>query len=134
METSVAGGVEMAAGSAGPGRAPGSHAVDLRLVGPLTLQRAGVTLLLPASRKVRALLAYLTLASHAVTRSQLCELLWDVPNDPRGELRWCLSKLRALLDEPGRRRVVSEADTVGLDLSGVFVDVIDPNARGEFTC
>ena len=61
-------------------------------------------LALPASRKVRALLAYLALAPHAVTRSQLCELLWDVPNDPRGELRWCLSKIRSILDEPGRRQ------------------------------
>ena len=65
------------------------------MLGPLTICRHGVTLALPASRKVRALLAYLSLAPHAVARSQLCELLWDVPNDPRGELRWCLSKLRA---------------------------------------
>jgi DNA-binding SARP family transcriptional activator len=49
---------------------------------------------LPSSRKVRALLGYLALASRPVTRSQICELLWDVPNDPRGELRWCLSKIR----------------------------------------
>ena len=37
--------------------------------------------------------------------ASLCELLWDVPNDPRGELRWCLSKLRSVFDGPGRRRV-----------------------------
>ena len=35
---------------------------------------------------MRALLAYLALAPLAVSRSQLCELLWDVPNDPSGEL------------------------------------------------
>ena len=58
-------------------------------------------------------------------RSQLCELLWDVPNDPRGELRWCLSKIRGLVDEPGRRRVDTQADTVRLDLTDCFVDAIE---------
>ncbi len=58
---------------------------------------------LPPSRKLRALLAYLALAREPVSRSQLCELLWDAPSDPRGELRWCLSKLRRLLDSPGRQ-------------------------------
>ena len=48
-----------------------------------------------------------------MSRSQLCELLWDVPNDPRGELRWCLSKIRSIVDEPGRRRVDARDDTSG---------------------
>ena len=97
---------------------------SVRLLGPLTIRRA-TRLALPASRKVRALLAYLALAPHAVPRSQLCELLWDVPNDPRGELRWCLSKIRGLVDEPGRRRVDTQADTVRLDLTDCFVDAIE---------
>ena len=94
----------------------------VRLLGPLTISRDGVTLELPASRKVRALLAYLALAPRAVTRSHLCSLLWDVPSDPRGELRWCLSKIRGLVDEPARRRVETRADTVKLDLTDCFVD------------
>ncbi|MGE0238921.1 MAG: transcriptional regulator, partial [Parvibaculaceae bacterium] len=69
----------------------------LTLLGPLAVSRAGVPLTLPASRKARALLASLALSPQAPSRSRLCELLWDVPNDPRGELRWCLSKLRKLL-------------------------------------
>ena len=77
----------------------------MRLLGPLTVSRDGAMLSLPASRKVRALLAYLALAPGAVARSHLCDLLWDVPDDPRGELRWCLCKIRSLVDEPGRRRV-----------------------------
>ncbi len=68
--------------------------VEVRLLGPLAVRRHGVAAALPASRKVRALLAYLALAPHPVRRSQLCELLWDGPSDPRGELRWCLSKIR----------------------------------------
>jgi DNA-binding SARP family transcriptional activator/TolB-like protein len=95
------------------------------MLGPLAISRDGVTLALPASRKVRALLAYLSLAPQAVARSQLCELLWDVPNDPRGELRWCLSKIRSLVDEPGRRRVSTREDTIRLDLADCFVDAVE---------
>jgi hypothetical protein len=61
--------------------------VVVRMFGPLTILRDDVPLALPASRKVRALFAYLALAPNAVTRSKLCELLWDVPNDPRGAAR-----------------------------------------------
>jgi DNA-binding SARP family transcriptional activator/TolB-like protein len=92
------------------------------MLGPLTILRGDVPIALPASRKVRALFAYLALAPHAVTRSHLCELLWDVPNDPRGELRWCLSKIRRLVGEAGRIR--SEGDTVSLDLTGCHVDAL----------
>ncbi|TIS26565.1 MAG: transcriptional regulator, partial [Mesorhizobium sp.] len=84
--------------------------MSLRLLGQLTIARGGEPVKLPSSRKLRALLAYLALAPHPVSRSRLCELLWDVPNDPRGELRWCLSKLRGALNQPGRQRVETEGD------------------------
>ena len=99
--------------------------LEVRLLGPLVIGRDGRALTLPASRKVRALFAYLALAPHAVGRSQLCELLWDVPDDPRGELRWCLSKIRGLVDDPGQRRVTTPGDAVELDLSDCFVDAIE---------
>jgi DNA-binding SARP family transcriptional activator len=99
--------------------------LEVRMLGPLAIRRHDLALALPASRKVRALFAWLSLAPHEVGRSQLCELLWDVPNDPRGELRWCLSKIRGLLDGPGRRRVHTEGDTVRLDLADCFVDAIE---------
>ncbi|MDM0107405.1 transcriptional regulator [Variovorax sp. J22R24] len=98
--------------------------LTLQLLGPLAVHRAGAPLALPASRKVRALLAYLALARRDTSRSHLCELLWDVPGDPRGELRWCLSKLRAVLDEPGRTRVVTNGDGVSLDLADCGVDAL----------
>ena len=107
------------------GRLGGEPSVHVRMLGPMTISRDGAALALPASRKVRALLAYLTIAPHPVPRSRLCELLWDVPNDPRGELRWCLSKIRRILDEPDRRRVESSGDTIKLDLADCFVDVIE---------
>ena len=96
----------------------------LRLLGPIALTRDGGAVALPPSRKLRALLAYLALAREPVSRSQLCELLWDAPSDPRGELRWCLSKLRRLLDSPGRRRVMAHDDALYLDLQDCEVDAL----------
>ena len=110
------------------GAKPGLH---MRMLGPLAIARGPVPLALPASRKVQALLAYLALAPGAVGRIRLCELLWDVPNDPRGELRWCLSKLRIILDQPGRQRVLTSGDTIALDLADCAVDVIEILAATE---
>jgi DNA-binding SARP family transcriptional activator/tetratricopeptide (TPR) repeat protein len=101
------------------------HRVHVQMLGPLTISREGVAQALPASRKVRALFAYLALAPRAVGRSHLCELLWDVPNDPRAELRWSLSKIRSVLDEPGRRRVEASGDAITLDLADCFVDAAE---------
>lgn len=98
--------------------------LELRLFGPLRLSRAGVQAQLPPSRKVRALVGYLAVAPHPVPRDRLCTLLWETPNDPRGELRWCLSKLRALVDEPARPRVFAADDRVFLDLEGCDVDAL----------
>jgi DNA-binding SARP family transcriptional activator/TolB-like protein/Tfp pilus assembly protein PilF len=97
-------------------------AIIVRMLGPLTITRSDIPIALPASRKVRALFAYLALAPHPVTRSHLCELLWDVPNDPRGELRWSLSKIRRLVGDPGC--IKTEGDTVRLDLTGCSVDAL----------
>ncbi|MER8864696.1 transcriptional regulator [Mesorhizobium sp. M0751] len=99
--------------------------LSVRLLGPLTIIRNGTFVELPKSRKLCALFAYLALAPHPVGRSRLCELLWDVPNDPRGELRWYLSKLRGILDEPHHRRVETPGDTIALDLRGASVDAVD---------
>jgi DNA-binding SARP family transcriptional activator/TolB-like protein len=122
VEAGVVGGVENPVESDRAGRPGSGSPLELRLLGPMAIRRQGVALDLPASRKVRALLAYLVVSPQPVPRRQLCELLWDVPNDPRGELRWCLSKLRRLLDTPGRPRVVTRNDTIALDLTGDRID------------
>jgi DNA-binding SARP family transcriptional activator len=125
-------GVEIAMESARVREKNRQLAVQLRMLGPMKICRDGATLALPGSRKVRALLAYLALAPLPVPRSQLCELLWDAPGDPRGELRWCLSKLRSVLDEEGRRRIATREDTVRLDLSDCLVDALEiARAAGE---
>ena len=107
------------------------ESLTFRLLGSLELSRGGDVLRLPASRKVRALLGYLVLASRPVARSQVCELLWDVPNDPRGELRWCLSKIRGLVDEKGRKRVVADGNTIRLDLTDCVVDTLEVTRAPE---
>jgi TolB-like protein len=106
--------------------AVGGANIEICLLGRCRVMRDGVEIALPRSRKVRALLAYLAVSSTAVSRSRLCDLLWDVPNDPRGELRWCLSKLRSVLDDDGRSRVVTTGQsTVSLDLGGDRVDALE---------
>jgi DNA-binding SARP family transcriptional activator len=118
-------GVEFSVESLKSDRVNQQAGCHVRMLGPMGISRAGTDLPLPASRKLRALIAYLALAPQAVTRERLCELLWDIPNDPRGELRWCLSKARALLDETDRRRIVAVQGSVRIDLSDCYVDVID---------
>ncbi len=125
MEASVGAGVGKVVEFTGSSRFGSEPLVQIRMLGGLTISRRGESLSLPASRKVRALFAYLTLSPRAVPRSRLCELLWETPNDPRGELRWCLSKLRRILDEPGRRRIEARGDTIRLDLSDCSVDVLE---------
>ncbi|HLX13705.1 MAG TPA: transcriptional regulator [Bradyrhizobium sp.] len=100
--------------------------VRLRMLGPLAIERGGAPLELPASRKTCGLLAYLALTQRPARRSRLCELLWDeAANDPRGELRWCLSKLRGLLGDAAGNIVVTSGDTVALRLDGWFVDAAE---------
>lgn len=101
-------------------------ALRIRVLGPVSVTRDGASVPLPRSRKVRALLAFLALERAPTSRSRLCDLLWDVPNDPRGELRWCLSKLRSVLDDDDRRRVITSGNAlIGLDLEGCDVDALE---------
>jgi len=110
----------------------GEPGIRVRMLGPLAVWRDGRAVGLPSSRKVRALLAYLSLAPAPVTRSQLCDLLWDAASDPRGELRWCLSKIRGIVDDRRRSRLHAGDDAVWLDLSDCAVDAIEVvRAAGE---
>jgi DNA-binding SARP family transcriptional activator len=97
--------------------------MEIRLLGQLSVSRNGDSVSLPASRKVRALLAYLTL-NDGVARSALCDLFWEVPNDPRGELRWCLSKVRSVVDDSDTRRIETSNDRIVLNVSDCFVDAL----------
>src|SRR5690606_23447548 len=51
--------------------------------------------------------------------------LWEVPDDPRGSLRWSLSKLRRLVDDDTRQRVIADRSSVRFDASDVGIDVAE---------
>ncbi|WP_246680665.1 alpha/beta fold hydrolase [Mesorhizobium sp. B3-1-9] len=73
------------------------HMLELRVLGDFQVMRDGQPLDLPPSRKTRALLAYLAVTARQHQRERLCEIFWDIPDDPRGALRWSLSKIRQVL-------------------------------------
>ncbi|HEX5661287.1 MAG TPA: AAA family ATPase [Polyangiales bacterium] len=102
-----------------------AEALQIRLLGEQELVRGDVALTLPPSRKTRALLAYLVLSRRPVRRDRLCELLWDVADDPRAALRWSLSKLRELVDSDGHPRLLADRESVRLALDDVRVDVFE---------
>jgi pimeloyl-ACP methyl ester carboxylesterase/DNA-binding SARP family transcriptional activator len=100
-------------------------------LGELTVERDGETLALPASKKTRALLAYLALTGRPHRRDRLCEVLWELPDDPRAALRWSLTKLRPLVDDDAEKRLVADRERVGLQTAGVDVDLRALEARLE---
>ena len=89
------------------------------MLGVLAVTNDGQPVNLPASRKVRALLAWLALSPRGAPRDRLCELLWEGTADPRAELRWHLSKLRAIV---GAQRIRQDEDCVRLELGDSVVD------------
>lgn len=101
----------------------GNGYLELRLLGELQLYRDGREIALPPSKKTRALLAYLVATGTAHRREQLCDLLWDGPGDPRGELRWSLSKLRPLIDEGDAIRLKADRVRVAFEPCRVRIDL-----------
>jgi pimeloyl-ACP methyl ester carboxylesterase len=100
---------------------PHIGALELRVLGDFQVTRDGQPLDLPPSRKTRALLAYLAVTGKQHQRERLCEIFWDVPDDPRGALRWSLSKIR---------QVLIDADTaLSADRNAVALDVGSDYAR-----
>lgn len=87
--------------------------------GEFRLFEDGVPLDLPPSKKARALLAYLIFSNRPQSRESLCDLFWERPNDPKGALRWALSRLRGALNDENKDRIMSDRDYVSFDLSGL---------------
>ena len=99
--------------------------LSIRVLGPLEVVGDGVALELPPSRKARGLLAYLVAEPRSHRRERLCELFWrqpDDPHDPRGALRWALSRVRKVLNRDGTERLVADRDEVGFVSKGTDVD------------
>ena len=86
--------------------------LQIHLLGDLKLLSRGRALVLPPSKKTRALLAFLVTTGRPHLRESLCDLLWEGPDDPRGALRWSLAKLRPLLDGEHATRLVTDRERV----------------------
>ncbi len=112
--------------------------IEIRVLGGLEVIRDGAPVPLPPSRKTRALLAYLVLTGRPHRREQLCEIFWDVPDDPRGALRWSLSKIRLLVDEPDLPRLMADRRAVELQTRALEVDFLSAqrcaDAEAASTC
>jgi DNA-binding SARP family transcriptional activator len=98
--------------------------LEIRVLGGLDVIRDGASVALPPSRKTRALLGYLALSRGPHRREQLCEMFWDVPDDPRGALRWSLSKIRPLVDEPSSPRLLADRQSIELRTDAAAVDFL----------
>lgn len=93
--------------------------LTVEIYGDFRVLEDGVPLDLPPSKKARALLAYLILTQRPQRREHLCELFWDTPHDPKGSLRWALSKLKTAFSPENRGRFSADRERIFFDLSGV---------------
>jgi DNA-binding SARP family transcriptional activator len=93
------------------------------MLSELEVSRGAKRRALPQSKKTRALLAYLVATGRPHRRERLCSLLWDVTDDPRGALRWSLSKLRSQIDGPGGTHILADRESVSFNADGVFIDL-----------
>jgi len=101
-----------------------NHKTQIRLLGEIRVLRDGVELPLPSSRKARALLGFVCATDRPHRRERLCELFWDLPDDPRGSLRWALSKLRSAIETDDVKHFVADRERIALDASGVDIDFV----------
>jgi predicted ATPase/DNA-binding SARP family transcriptional activator len=100
-----------------------THPLHIHLLGPMEIRRGTRRIDLPASKKTRALLAYLIANDKSHRRDRLTELLWDVADDPRSGLRWCLTKIRPLVDGPQQSRLIADREVVEFHAENAYVDL-----------
>lgn len=97
--------------------------LHLSLLGELTVTADSGEIPLPASRKTRALLGYLAATGRPIRRERLCELFWDLPDDPRASLRWALSKVRKVVDSNDKRLIIADRERVTLAVDDMHVEL-----------
>jgi len=115
----------------GEGAGVASGELEIRLLGELEVRRDGAPVPLPPSRKTRALLGFLIVAGRPHRRDRLCELLWDLPEDPRGALRWSLSKLRPIVNDEETVRLWADRERVAFSREATRLDLVEARALLE---
>lgn len=96
--------------------------LKISLLGELHVIWGGSEVRLPASRKARALLAFLVATDRPHRRERLCEVFWHMPDDPKAALRWALSKLRGAGGSEDQSRIVADRERVYFDTENAEVD------------
>src|SRR5207302_11126712 len=98
--------------------------LEIRLAGGLALRADGAELALPASKRARAVLAYLALNPGPQPRGRLAARFWpDVLDESaRASLRVALTELRQALG-PRAGYLVATRHTVALDGPDISIDV-----------
>nr|WP_275692757.1 alpha/beta hydrolase [Rheinheimera hassiensis] len=93
------------------------------MLGELQVFHNNLLVRLPASKRSRALLAYLAFTARPHRRDRLCEVFWEIPNDPKGALRWSLSKIRPLVNDADTERLQADRERVSLVSSDISIDL-----------
>ncbi|NHX27158.1 hypothetical protein HA397_24605, partial [Escherichia coli] len=99
--------------------------LNAELFGHLRVRKDGHEVQLPASKKTRGLLGYLLASTRPRSRNELCDLFWEDAEDPRGALRWSLSKLRTTL---GPELFASDRNTIAVNMNLIAVDLVSIEA------
>jgi hypothetical protein len=98
--------MESAIASSNPTATPEKigQVLAIRAFGPLSGERGcGVRKLPHLGRRVPC--TVICCLHRSQWRASACELLFDLPDDPRGALRWSLSNLRMRLDHAAPSRI-----------------------------
>jgi len=105
--------------------------IAINMLGKLELRRNGMVIAMPASKRSRALLAYLALTARPHRRDRLCEVFWEIPDDPKGALRWSLSKIRPLVNDATAERLQADRERVSLVSSDICIDLQQVIAKSQ---
>lgn len=100
----------------------------LRLLGHMRAEDSAGRSMLPRTRKARAVLAVIALASpRPVLRLQLTALLWSQreKEQARASLRQAIHELQDTLSPPLSRLMVAERHHLALRTDGLWVDILD---------
>ncbi len=105
----------------------------LHLIGSMQAVDAHGNSLLPRTRKARAVLAILALASpKAVSRARITALLWSrrEREQARGSLRQCIHELQGLLQSLGPGVMEADREQLRLMDDAIWIDLREADATG----
>ncbi|WP_444922444.1 alpha/beta fold hydrolase [Microbulbifer sp. CnH-101-G] len=105
--------------------------ITIQMLGELTVYHDGERVSLPRSKRTRALLAFLVLAARPHRRDRLCEIFWELPDDPRASLRWSLSKIRPIVNHSETERLIADRERVSLKTDDIEIDIKSIMSRLE---